>query len=321
VASLPQGQGTVRASPSFNAEEDSKVLRKAMKGLGTDEKAILGVLSARSNGQRQEIKNRFKSMYGKDLIQEVKSEVSGHFEELCVALLKTPTEFDAEELRESMSGAGTDEKALIEILCTRTNKEIQDIKAMYKLKFSRDLEKDIMSETSGHFKRLLVSMSMGNRIENPNVDISKAKQDAQELLQAGEKKIGTDESKFNQILCSQSYEQLRQVFQEYKNLSKKGLDQVIKNEMSGDLESGLLAVFYAVENKHRFFADRLHNCMAGAGTKDKTLIRIVVSRCEIDMVQIKAEFQRQHGKSLESFISGDTSGDYQKFLLALTKGF
>ena len=64
----------------------------------------------------------------------------------------------------------------------------------------------------------------------------------QELYQAGEKKIGTDESKFNQILCSQSYEQLRAVFQEYKTLSKKGLDQVIKSEMSGDLENGMLAI-------------------------------------------------------------------------------
>ena len=61
----------------------------------------------------------------------------------------------------------------------------------------------------------------------------------QELYQAGEKKLGTDESKFNQILCAQSYEQLRQVFQEYKNIAHKSLEQSIKSEMSGDLESGM----------------------------------------------------------------------------------
>jgi len=317
---MPQGQGTLRPYANFNGEEDAKVLRKAMKGLGTDEKAITEVLGSRSNQQRMDIKNRFKTMYGKDLLDELKSELGGEFKDLCIALMKTPTELDCEELREAMSGAGTDERALIEILCTRTNREIQDIRTFYKTKYQRDLEKDLMSETSGHFRRLLVSMSMGNRIENQPVDRAKAKRDATELYQAGEKKVGTDESTFNQILCSQSYEQLRVVFVEYKNLSKKGLDQVIRSEMSGDLESGMLAVYYAVENKHRFFADRLNNAMKGAGTKDRTLIRIIVSRCEIDMVQIKQEFQRQFGKTLDAAIQGDTSGDYQRCLLALIRG-
>ena len=40
----------------------------------------------------------------------------------------------------------------------------------------------------------------------------------------------------------------------------------------------------------------------GLGTDDRTLIRVVVSRCEVDMKQIKAEFQKRYGKQLESFV-------------------
>ena len=64
----------------------------------------------------------------------------------------------------------------------------------------------------------------------------------QELYQAGLKKVGTDESKFNMILCSQSYEQLRVVFDEYHRAANQSLEQSIKSEMSGDLETGMLAI-------------------------------------------------------------------------------
>lgn len=57
-----------------------------------------------------------------------------------------------------------------------------------------------------------------------------------------------------------------------------------------------------VRSKVQYFAKRLHNSMAGLGTNDKTLIRIVVSRSEIDLGDIKEAFQEMYGKSLESWI-------------------
>lgn len=43
--------------------------------------------------------------------------------------------------------------------------------------------------------------------------------------------------------------------------------------------------------------------MKGLGTDDSRLIRLVVTRCEVDMGEIKNVFVRQYGESLEDFIS------------------
>uniref|UniRef100_A0A3P8UR77 Annexin n=1 Tax=Cynoglossus semilaevis TaxID=244447 RepID=A0A3P8UR77_CYNSE len=304
-------RGTIKDFPGADPLKDVEVLRKAMKGFGTDEQAIINLLGSRSSKQRVPLLKAYKTSYGKDLIKDLHSELSGDFRKLVMAMIKSPTEFDAYELNSAIKGAGTDEACLIEILSSRSNAEIKEINRIYKQEYKRSLEDAISGDTSGHFRRLLISLAQGNRDERPHVDISVAKQDAQALYAAGEMKLGTDESKFNIILM---------FFLEYQQMSGRDIEKSICREMSGDLESGMLAVVKCIKNTPAYFAERLYKAMKGAGTKDTTLIRIMVSRSEVDMLDIRREYVKNYGKSLYTHISGDTSGDYKKLLLKLCGG-
>jgi annexin A7/11 len=53
------------------------------------------------------------------------------------------------------------------------------------------------------------------------------------------------------------------------------------------------------------------------GTKDRNLIRIIVTRCDIDLGNIKREYEKLFGKGLQADVQGDTSGDYKQALLTL----
>lgn len=307
---------TVTPYSPFNPNDDATKLYKAMKGFGTDEATLIDVLCKRTSSQRQEILLAYKAGYGKDLVSNIKSEVSGNFEKLLVGMLLTPSQLEARDLKNAIDGAGTDEDSLIDIVCTKTNSQMMDLKNAYKLLHKKDLEKDVSGDISGYFKRFIVSLCAAFRSEAPP-DHGKAVQQAKELYEAGAKRMGTDEVMFNRIFAVESFEHLKTVCDEYRNLTGKDIEQAIKSEMSGSVESAFLAVVAMAKNPPKYFAKRLGETMKGSGTHDRALMRNMILRSEIDMVQVKMEFQTKYGKSLESFIKGDCSGDYKRGLLCL----
>ncbi|KAL7070329.1 hypothetical protein ACQ4LE_010275 [Meloidogyne hapla] len=312
---------SIRPNPNFNSQQTAELLRKAMKGFGCDKGKVIQAIVNCSNAQRQQVSLSFKQMYGKDLIKELKSELSGDFEDLIMALMSHPAYYDASQLRRAMEGLGTKEHILIEIMTTRTNAQIIQIRSAYGQLYGSDLERDMIGETSGYFKRMLVALCTGARDESMITDPLKASQDAKKLYRAGEARLGTDESAFIAILSAQNYNQLRLIFNEYQKVSGHPIEQAITAEFSGDICSGLLAIIKSIKNRPAYFAELLYNSMKGFGTRDNDLIRLVVTRSEIDMADIRSAYQQLYGISLEQAIASDCSGSYKDGLIAIVKGF
>jgi len=314
-----KGNPTVVPAEDFDSETDSKVLRKAMKGFGTDEDAIINVVAYRSSEQLKEVQKKFKVMHGRDLIKDLESELKGNLEKAVIGRFYTPREFDAWCLRKAMKGMGTDESCLADVICTKTNKEINAIKAAFKELFDRDLEKDVASETSGDFGKMLVSILQGARDEKePDEDL--AKEDAKRLHEAGADKWGTDEGMFNQIFCLRSHPQLALTCAAYKKAYGKDMLKVVDSEMSGNLQKAYEALLgVTLLGRPFYYSTVLRKSMKGMGTDDETLIRTINARCEIDLEDIKTIFKKEHAKDLDKNVKKETSGDYRKMLMAVLK--
>lgn len=316
-----KGCPTLERFEPFDPSRDAAILRSAMKGRGTNEDAIIGLFSKRTADQRNEILKMYNTVYkDRDCMKDLKDELSGDFKKAVVALTKPLPQFLAQELHRAMDGPGTDERTLIEILCSVNNQWILEIKNAYQAEYKKLLVDDIKGDTSGDFRKLLIAICEGKRDEKQNSDPSLAKSIAETLYKAGEGRRGTDESEYIKIMTNYSYPLLKTVFEEYRKIGGNDFSNAIDSELSGDFKKGVKAIYDVVINCPAFFAKELYESMKGLGTRDSTLIRLVIVRSEIDMKDIKREFLNLYKKKLERMIKGDTSGDYRKLLLALVEG-
>ncbi|XP_062377236.1 annexin A13 isoform X1 [Sardina pilchardus] len=310
-------QPTIVPYEDFDVVADIKAIRKACKGLGTDEQAIIDILANRSAAQRMEIKQAYFDKYDDELIEVLKSELCGNFEKAVVAMLDPANVYLVKELRKAMKGAGTDEDVLVEILSTSTNQDIAMFKETYFQVHERDLEADIEGDTSGDVRRLLTLLLQGTRDEGEDVDEALAEQDAASLFEAGEGRFGTDESTFSYILATRNYIQLQATFKAYEQLSGTEILDVIENETSGTLKKCYVGLVRCAKNPQLYFARRLNAAMKGAGTDEDTLIRLIVCRSEIDLETIKDLYLEKYDVSLKDAIKSECGGDFKRLLLAI----
>uniref|UniRef100_A0A8C3RTW3 Annexin A1 n=1 Tax=Chelydra serpentina TaxID=8475 RepID=A0A8C3RTW3_CHESE len=166
------------------------------------------------------------------------------------------------------------------------------------VEFKRDLAKDIASDTSGDFQKALLALAKGDRNEDGHVNEELADNDARALYEAGEKRKGTDINVFITILTTRSFPHLRRVFQKYTKFSQHDMNKALDLELKGDIENCLTAIVKCATSKPAFFAEKLNLAMKGSGTRQKILNRIMVSRSEVDMNEIKGYYNKLYGTSL-----------------------
>ena len=227
--------------------QDVYLLNKGIKRLGTKESFLNDVLCGRSNADIRVIKALYRNQYGRDLVADVKGDLSMKTETLFEMILAAnradesahydpaAIERDVVELHRAMNSViGKDQLTVCSILTSRSDNQIRGIAHVYQQKFQTSLAKTIEAKFTGHMEDALL-LILG-RATDPAMCTA-------EQLEATMKGLGTKDELLVQRVVRVHWNKvnLDQVKRAYKHRYGRDLISRVKGEVRGDVERLLVA--------------------------------------------------------------------------------
>ncbi|XP_030545248.1 annexin Gh1-like [Rhodamnia argentea] len=302
--------------PVPSVADDCEQLRKAFKGWGTNEKLIISILGHRNAAQRKLIMQTYAETYGEDLLKALDRELTNDFERLVVLWTLDPAERDAYLANEATKRWTSSNQVLMEIACTRSPQRLLLARQAYHARYKKSLEEDVAHHTTGDFRKLLVPLVSSYRYDGDEVNMTLAKAEAKILHEKISEKAYSHEDLIR-ILATRSKAQVNATLNHYKNEFGNDINKDLKTDPKDEFLAILRATVKCLTRPEKYFEKVLRLAINRQGTDEGALTRVVATRAEVNMKFISEEYQRRNSVPLDRAIVKDTTGDYEKMLLAL----
>ncbi|GJN33323.1 hypothetical protein PR202_gb21909 [Eleusine coracana subsp. coracana] len=333
-------------SPAPTASDDAESLRKALQGNASwlqwhptglqlhflvrwraDKGALIEILCRRTAAQRAAIRRAYAFLYREPLLNCFRDRLSRHCRLISVDFWRAmifwtmdPAERDANLVHEALKRQKDDNYVLVlvEVSCASTPDHLMAVRDFYRNLFGCSVEEDVASSTALRepLKKMLVSLVSSYRYAGEHVDMDIAKLEAAQLYIAIREKQPHG-NEVARIISTRNKAQLRATFQHYKEEYGTDIVEDVNSHCRGKFARMLKSAVWCLTSPEKHFVEVIRHSILGLGTYEDMLTRVIVSRAEIDMKQIKEEYKAKYKSSVTGDVTGDTSFSYRDMLLAL----
>lgn len=301
---------TIEYMKNFTAALDVDLLKRAAKGVGTDERMVVSILCTRTKDQIERIDLAFRQKHNRTLKDYIQREMGGNLQTFLTYTQMAEEEFDALQLYEAFKGIGCNKAIVVEILTTRSWPRLQAARRYYEQRYDAGLLDRIRSELGGSLAYLCVRLlegARGHAEEGKNL-VESAEFVADELYKGGAARWGTDEKAFIDVLTKYNLAEIREIGAAYEKKRSTSLEAAIKSEFSGDLETALIAL---INDPIDFYCRRLKEAAKGMGTDEGTINRILGGNDKPTVHAIAARYFQKYNTKLVDMLESELSGDYK----------
>jgi hypothetical protein len=292
-------------------------LHEALFNSKNKEKEVIEIISNTDLPTRLSIAQYYETAYGNKLQDDLNKKLSSKFRDLVIDLFLSPTDLDVEIIKRAVKGFGVTEVPIVEILTSRPKWMIDDLKVAYKNNTGKELSQDLEKKFSGNLKRNILTLLNTDRSNNTQPNKSECENDSEILKKNKESSWFDDQKIFDNIFAKKSPEELVIIARYYFKKTGTALCDVINKKFSGKNKNVMNEILYNIINPSEMFADKIYSALKGLGTDTNTLNRILATRNEIDMIDIREIYFIKYNKKLVDAIKSDTSGDYQTLCVYL----
>lgn len=293
---------------------DAEALRKACEGWGTDEKGIIEVIGHRNAAQRRMIKEAYEAQYDETLIRRFEKELSGDFERAVYRWMLDP--LDREAVMANVALKNSDYQTIIELSCLPSADELLGLKRAYQARYKHSLEEDVASHFSGDMQKLLLLLVSVYRYESEETDKKLAEQEAEILHSCiDEKNYNHDE--ILRILTTRSKAQLVAIFYHFKDAYGTSITESLDSDEDSAFIAALQITILCIKSPTEYLETVVTDAIHKHGADKDALTRVIVTRAEKDLGEIKELYYKRHSVTLEDAVAKGTHGDYETFMLTL----
>ncbi|KAL5549301.1 hypothetical protein UlMin_004532 [Ulmus minor] len=296
-----------------SAVQHAEALQKACKGWGADEKAIIKILGHRNAAQKRQIRQAYEQLYQEDLVKRLESELSGDLERAMYRWILDPEDQDGVLANLALKKIKKEYGVIIEIACVLSAEQLLGVRRAYQCRYKRSLEEDVAANTTANMRKLLVSLVSTYRYEGNEVNTTLAKMEA-DILYGALKANSINYEEIIRILTTRSKAQLMATFNRYRDDHCSSLTKSLRNT-DDEFQKALRTTIRCIKDPRKYFEKVLRNAMKGMGTDEDTLTRVIVSRAETDLNEIKELYYKRNSVCLDHAVTKETSGHYKAFLL------
>ncbi|MBL8954325.1 MAG: hypothetical protein JNK82_26340 [Myxococcaceae bacterium] len=216
------------AAATHEAAARAGKLGAAMNGAGTDEAAIREVLEGRTPAELAALSTAFEAEFGVPLRMRLAEELGGGERDELLSLLDSSGDAvtTAARLYEAVSGAGTDEARVRELLVDRSPAELEAIAAAYERGYGEPLSERLGSELGGAERDVVL------RLLDPGGG-EVAAVAAAERLAAAVEGVGTDEAAIRAELEGRTKAELDLIAAAYQQKYGEPLRDRLVSELGG----------------------------------------------------------------------------------------